>query len=88
MNIYVFERADGSQWCDYTLPKGAKVLRRIEANRLDDIERVAQNEGGRIAALARRALDEAKARQVVEPVPPEYAKRSLLGRLKWALTGG
>lgn len=89
MDIYVFKRADGSEWADYRVPAGAKILKRVHATKLADIRAIAE-QGGRVGSLAERALAEIRVNQAADVLPavsPEVRERGFVGRLKWLLTG-
>jgi Glu-tRNA(Gln) amidotransferase subunit E-like FAD-binding protein len=92
MNIYVFQRADGSEWADYRLPEGAKVKRLIVATRVAEIEKISK-EGGRVGALAERRLKEITSssvqpqRELDAQVAQAVREHGFFARLKWLLSG-
>lgn len=92
MDIYVFKRADGSEWADYRVPDGAASVRHISATKVAQIADIVK-QGGRIGALAERKLKEITS-TTVEPqrvldaqVEASARERGFFSRLKWLLTG-
>lgn len=92
MNIYVFKRADGSEWADYRAPDGVKIVRHIYATKVAQIAQLVQ-EGGRIGALAERRLKEITS-GTIEPqrvldaqVEASVRERGLFARIKWLVFG-
>lgn len=80
MNIYVFQRADGSEWSDFRVPEDAKVLRTFSVKQ-------ALREKGRVKALAERALTETPMAEVEAPVRALAASREPRGGVKSWIRG-
>lgn len=92
MDIYVFKRADGSEWADYRAPKGAAVVQHISATKVVQIAEIAKR-SDRVGALAERRLKEIMT-STIEPqrvldaqIEVSVRERRFFSRLKWLLTG-
>lgn len=82
MHIYRFQRADGSQDCDFTVPAGATILDDVAADSEIRLVKLIHMSEGRMRALAERA----RAEQFPAPTAATLP-RTFLGRLRWLFTG-
>ena len=83
MKIHVFKRADGSEWADFRVPDGAKIIRTVSVETQADIDRAIRKEAGRVKALAERAHTERQS------LPPDArpAERGWFARLIQRIRG-
>lgn len=82
MKIYRFERADGTQDCDFSVPSGARVLAEHRADTEVRLTKLILSSEGRMKALAERARAEMFPEPNVSNLP-----RTFFGRLRWLFTG-